>query len=244
MPIPVPYSHASPSLPHADLQFAGDLTLSPQATAKRSRGGVRVPMFDGEPFEFPVDRLLALDASGIPVLATPILKYGANQGWSIEALLKQASIGQFNTAVRYWFKGLNLSRQSVLEGAAVIVEWYEARQEGRARRNTIINMRTVPLILQKLATSSKTRKLSGKRRSVSSTTSSSTKRSKPVPPLSLSSSSTSLAGSVFTSEPGPRERYDYSAESEEEFALSFIGAIGKPTIYFEDDFVSTTDDVL
>lgn len=112
-----------------------------------------MPVFEGETYQFPVERLLELDNSGIPTLATPILGYGVKQGWSTEALLKQASIGQFNTAVRYWFKGQNLSRQSVLEGASVIVEWYEALQEDRPRRNTSVDMTVVPELLAKISAS-------------------------------------------------------------------------------------------
>jgi len=130
-------------------------SLSP----KKPRVAVRVPIFDGEPYDFPVERLLALDASGIPSLAVPILDYGNKNGWSIEALLKKAIIGQYNTAVRYWFKGQNLSRQSVLEGAAVLVEWYESELQSRPRRNVTVDVSQVPEYMKKIAQTSKSKRV-------------------------------------------------------------------------------------
>ena len=160
LPVPQvqPLHHTrNPHPSHSSVEHHVNHASSPQAVVKKSRGGTRVPIFEGECYQVPVDKLLDLDPSGIPVLATPILQYGMKRGWSTEALLKQASIGQFNTAVRYWFKGQNLTRQSVLEGAAVIVEWFEALQQGRARRNTTVDMSRVPELVKKI-TNSKSRR--------------------------------------------------------------------------------------
>ena len=170
-----------PALNEFDSIHSGGGETEVSTTAlKKSRGGARVPLFEGDTYYLPVNRLLELDHSGIPVLAPPILQYGVRQGWSTEALLKQASIGQFNTAVRYWFKGQNLSRQSVLEGAAVIVEWYEALMEDRPRRNTAVNMTTVPDIISRLSVSRSRRGgSSNSRKRATSSHSQNRKRSKP-----------------------------------------------------------------
>jgi hypothetical protein len=148
----------------------------PETTEKPVRAPARVPIFEGDAYEFPTHRLLELDPSGIPALATPILEFAKENGWSIEAMLKRASIGQYNTAVRYWFRGENLFRLSVLEAAAVIVEWYEALQEGRGRRNTTINVAEVNEISSRQTPRGKGRRLSNsvKRRSVSTDDSSET----------------------------------------------------------------------
>jgi len=166
-------------------------------------------------------------------------------------MLKQACIGQYNTAVRYWFKGLNLSRQSVLEGAAVIVEWYEALQENRARRNTMIgNMQKVPHLLHEASFRSKGKRMTGaKRRGSGVGLAEGQKRSRKASSQSLSV----LAESEDTfPHHGPIHRAasepNLSTISHEgiydDTALPFIGTIGKPNDMFDDECLHGSFDFL
>jgi len=92
---------------------------------------------------FDPSRILEVDSRGIPILSPPILEHGKRLGMTIEAILKAAEMGRLSTAVRSWFKGENLSRPSVLEGASLLVKWYED-QVIKLKNGTITYTNIIP----------------------------------------------------------------------------------------------------